>query len=520
MKPFVTPTIVKRLSMIGCLLLIEVFLFVKARQHFGSFGCFDDCFNFMGAFFMLKGKILYSQIFFNHQMGMAYLSYLIQRFSPIHSLYQLIETHRIVIFLFGFLMDILLIIRFGFVGFAFALLYESTKFYLFGDRFLAESMIPYPLLYLFGLIWNKSTQKSLVTYDYLLSSLFAWFIIFMREPYIPLSLFLYACVLLQRKLSKPIFYSLFLFLSLSVLTLMTLPLPDYFFNVFTVNQQAQLISGDYSFIGLLKIFFYPIYIFFAGAFTILRIFEIILSTLFLSSCVVLLFLRKHQKFIIFSFIALGLANLRLVKPGTMYYEAFHQLIWYSLFLFTTILFLYELLLQTKQFRYYAISSTIGILLLLYAFFAPNSYIREKINSTDNFTTNYGSIYAYGKVLQDLAKPTDTLFLDGSDDMIYWQANLLSSYQYAWYTSVMPQFMQYTDARIRMFRGSPPDFYYGQCIHKTDSRYLLPSFVKKQYQQLYFSQKPSCLYIRSKKIAEISQQQWHAIHTLGYSLPSY
>ncbi len=106
-------------------------------QRTVSFGCFDDCFNFVGAYFMLKGKILYSQAFYNHQPLAAYISYLIQFFSHPKTIYQLILDHRIFVFLFSVLFDLLLIKRFKQTGIFFVIFYELTKYYLFGKRFLA-----------------------------------------------------------------------------------------------------------------------------------------------------------------------------------------------------------------------------------------------------------------------------------------------------------------------------------------------------------------------------------------------
>lgn len=125
-------------SLFGILILSSIFLYQIYFPRVNAFGCFDDCFNYLGGYFLSKGKILYSQIFFNHQPLMAYLSQFIQLNLKLISIYDLLLKHRQTVFLFGILMDALLILRFGLAGLGFTFFYEFFKFYLFGDRFLQK----------------------------------------------------------------------------------------------------------------------------------------------------------------------------------------------------------------------------------------------------------------------------------------------------------------------------------------------------------------------------------------------
>src|SRR5438876_604066 len=75
-----------------------------------------------------------------------------------------------------------IIYRFGLVGVGFAFLFEATKFYMMGSLFIAESILVYPLVYLFGLGFKKITGEMLFLYDFIISALIAWFVIFIREP--------------------------------------------------------------------------------------------------------------------------------------------------------------------------------------------------------------------------------------------------------------------------------------------------------------------------------------------------
>src|SRR4030042_4993493 len=143
-----------RLLLVFFLIPLWVFLRSVYRDRIGAFGCFDDCFNYMGGYFVAIGKKLFSEIFFNHQPLTAYISAGIQLGTKPESIYMLLYQHRIFLIYFAIFFDFLLVLRFGIVGFGFALLFETTKGYLFGERFLSESMIIYPLVYVWDLVWE------------------------------------------------------------------------------------------------------------------------------------------------------------------------------------------------------------------------------------------------------------------------------------------------------------------------------------------------------------------------------
>ena len=196
---------VKRYLLPILLLLLVVFYGVLYKIYIprvNAFGCFDDCFNFMGGYFLLHGKRLFSEIFYNHNPLMAYVSFLVQYFSHPQSLYELVLRHRQFLLLFSFTISVLLTVRFRLKAFMFIIMYELTKFYLFGDRFLAEAFVIYPLVYLLGLAWDKFNKIKLNKTDYILAAIFSWFIIFAREPVVPAVLLLFGFIIYSKKWKK------------------------------------------------------------------------------------------------------------------------------------------------------------------------------------------------------------------------------------------------------------------------------------------------------------------------------
>lgn len=505
------------------LLAITLFLTFKAYyQRIGAFGCFDQCFNYVAAYFMLKGKTLYSQIFFNHQPLMAYLSYIIQRIFQPNTLYHLILYHRIFILLFSFLMDILLITKFRWAGVGFVLFYETTKYYLFGSFFLPEAVVAYLFAYLIGLWWKKFQKRHLCLVDYLVAGVLTWLIVFLRIPYLPTALFVYALILFpsNQKSKKLVTFSLALFLFLTLFTLLNVPLKDYLYDLFVVNYQ--MISNEAESLGIkglgiLKIFFYPFLILLTGKVNYLRSILIGLDIAFLTLISwQTLKLKKAKETLLIIFL-LGLAAVRFVEPGTMFYEAFHLLPWYALFLMIIFLLLVKLSGHKSNRTIFYASLSLLIVLFTHCLFSPQSFIWEKVNSQEEFTINYAHYFAYGEVIKALSKPEDKLFLDMWDDLIYWQSGLDSSYQYSLYTPTMSNSQKFNQSRLAMFHSNPPDFYYSYPGASKNCLPLFPKENKNDYVQLYFADNPSCLYLKKTKLPKITNDQWEEVKKLGFHL---
>lgn len=506
-------------------LALTLVLYWTARvsyQRIGVFGCFDQCFNFVAGYFMLKGKLLYSQIFFNHQPLMAFLSYWIQKITQPVSLYHLVLYHRLFVLFFSLAMDFLLILRFREKGIAFVLFYETTKFYLLGNFFLPESLIAYFLAFNCGLLLESFLKKNLSIFDYLLAAFFTWAIIFLGVPSLPPALLLYGLILFY---TRSVSYrkrlpSIGLFLILTSLILVNLPIKDYLFDLFRANYQfvsnETRATGTVG-LGILKVFFYPFLIFFIGKSNLFRLALIGLSGIFCLQVYWQIFKLKKLGWVVVIFILLGLSALRYVEPGTVFYEAFHQLSWYSIFLVIVIGWLFEML-NHQHFKKISIFLMLSLFSLwLYVSFSTKSFLWEKVNLEQEFTVNYAPYFAYGNIVKILAQPGDTLFLDQWDDLIYWQSGLDSAYQYSLYTPAMTKFNRFTKARLEMFETNPPDFYYSYYGASENCAPLFPEKMKNEYLQLFFANNPTCLYLKKTKLAEISDLQWQEVKKLGFGL---
>ncbi len=506
--------------LIFLLILLYLALYKLYIPRIHAFGCFDDCYNITAGYFITKGKILYSQIPFNHQMLMAYLSAAVQQISHPVNIFQLILRHRQFVLLFGFLFNLLLVWRFKYIGICFAFVYELSKYYLFGDRFLAEGLIVYPLVYLLGIVWLRMRHNKLLSTDYLMSAIFSWFIVFIREPYVPVAMILFGIVLWGRPFTKSKKIAIAIFISLSLGILLVTPLHDYFFNIYTVNVQgvfrSEAQANNILGLGIINIVFYPVSILFGGAWNIFRWLLVGLSAIFIM--LTLFFIRKsnYTRSLLMILLVLGVANLRVVPPGTIFYAAFHMLPWYALFVFSLLLLLQEARSIKKPLFY--LTSLVMILIFGGFILSPSAFYREKVDQQRDFLIGYGHYLQVGEAIKALANPNNTVFINNFDEIINWVVDHPSPYKYNWFTSYMPSTSRYRDERLTMFRNTPPDFYYGGCVKNVDPVNVIPSFRTNDYVRLLEDGKPSCLFIKKSSIAGINQPQWDKAKSFLYELP--
>src|SRR3989344_8651411 len=181
-----------RLLLLSLFLLLPIYylLYHIYTPRINAFGCFDDCNNFMRGYFFLHGNPLFSHVFSGHQPFGSYISALVQLVTTPENIFELVLRHRQFVMAFGLASNILLILRFGPKILIFTVLFEFSKFYIFGDRFLGEAMVVYPAIYLVGLVFLRLLNKKIYKFDYIIAAILCWFIVFLRITYVPMILFL------------------------------------------------------------------------------------------------------------------------------------------------------------------------------------------------------------------------------------------------------------------------------------------------------------------------------------------
>jgi hypothetical protein len=500
---------------IVCLIPLFLLLFKITRDRVGAFGCFDDCFNITAGYFILSGKQIYRDFFFNHQPFAAYISATIQFLAKPQNLYSLILVHREVLFGFAIICDLYLVIRFGLAGFIFAIVYEPAKIYLFGDRFLAEGFIVYPAVLIMANIFASLKKQVLSRWDLILCLLSAWFIIWMREPFIPYAIFSLGLLFWLNRQNHKLKYYLSSFIILNLMTFGLFSNPDYYFNLVTVNaaQNAGIESRALlSLNGIAQILAYPWMWFYGGIWNQFRIIDSVIAALIILTAFLHFHNFKSRLTVLILYLLIASANLRSTTPGQIYYAAFHALLRFGLAVFACGLLISDL---GKFIRKYYLFTLIPLLLLFYLFLSPQSYFHDQINRQAEFTTGYANVFIYGSTVRVLSNPKQTFFVDSIEELMYWQAQRLSPYKYTWFTSIMPQVPKYALARAEMFAQNPPDFYWGGC---DGVRVVPPGIIKSNfYHQLQLNQKPSCLYMKNDLVTQVTPAMLTEIQKYGFSL---
>lgn len=505
----------KRIIIFAGSTLILLFLAYKYFQQSVSFSFVDEYDNFIAAYFILGGKKLFTNIFHNRQFGPVYLSYLVQLITQPNSLYQLIMFHRIFVILFSLMFTTLLSIRFGLIAIIFTLLYEPIKYYFHGNLFLGESFIVYPLVYLFFLIFESKSKNTI--FDYILVGAFFWFSCFMREPYIPLATFLFFCYLVRLNKVKAYKLSLVIVLFLSILSLIGINIKDYFFQLFQVNSNRIFVTSNESLnvTNLLKSFFYPFTVFFGGAWNYFRSITLTYSMILIVLSAFLLKTTKRYWQLIIIFISLGLAAIRPNEAGKVFYGTYRMTIWYGIII-ASVLILLKLIIDNKKAQRYVV---VMILLTIFVVsYFPENFIYKKINRNEIFNINYNRYFVNGEVVRMLSNPGDTLFVDGYESLIYWQAKIPSSYKYTLYYPVMKGIYQFDRERADMLNMKTLSFYFTDCNYiKT---YPIPPVIKSSFRQFIYSvnnNEETCLYMNNNKLTKDFADKLKLIEKFNYKL---
>ena len=141
------------------LVVVLLASFRLANQRSLSFHFVDEEDHIVTANLMNQGHKLYRDLSVNHQPLVYLGSQALQKITKPNSVYLLIKTHRLAMFIYGALWSVLLVWRFGGVGLIFSLVFEGLKYYGFGNLWLMESMAVYPAVYLFGRLMESFLIK-------------------------------------------------------------------------------------------------------------------------------------------------------------------------------------------------------------------------------------------------------------------------------------------------------------------------------------------------------------------------
>ena len=448
--------------------------FRLANQRALSFHFVDEEDHIVTADFMNQGFKLYKDLSVNHQPLVYLSSQVVQTITQPKSIYLLIKTHRLAMFVYGALWSVFLVWRFGLVGLIFSLFMEGLKYYGFGNLWLMESMAIYPSVYIFGNLiegWiNKVWPKK---WESILMGVSSFVVLFNLVPLWPWLAIVWLVYLIKNR--KMFGWQLLgLVLPTVVLFLFVSPI-DWFretieYNVVYAMPQLSVIN---SFQDWLKIIFFPFLALGIKGSYQAQVIIFLLVGLVSGSLI-------NGRFGLLGLIygLLVLANLRVPSPEEVYYGGFHLLPWMGLLLICSLLMIKRIRIKPIVF----VLIIWGLSLLL----DKNMPYFWQTNSMIEYQVNYSRFDSLNTKVKSLAKPNDRMAVLTSESLIYWQTGIKPATRqvvyYAWEHDVPRLKEEYE----QVFYGiDPPEFIYGA----NETR-----LVEEKYSQVWQDEALTELYV--------------------------
>lgn len=503
----------------GILLLISfIILNLIYRRFIYSFGFTDEGDNISIGSFLLMGKKLYAEIFSQHQPLTYYFSALILKITDPDNLLLVVRRHRQFVMIFSYLWITFLTYRFGLVLLPFLFILELAKYYFLGHLFLAEGLVIYPLIYLFGLFWETLHGRKLSRIEAVFFSFLIFFSLFNLLPLIItltiLTGFLVFCYFSRKKI---LFGLIMPFLFGTVLLFSQISIPSYiegalwanFFYYIPRSQKFAFNIEQPFYQMLINALFYPFSVFFVPGNALIYLYRL-LTVAWITAAGLYVYLTKRWKVLLFVLIILFSANLRPAFGSQIFYHAFHSLPHFALFT-ASIGFLFREVLQRNQSRLVKFSSFIP-LAVISVFLATNQslYFRENISERDIPFINFAEIFTYGSVIKSLSAPTDTLAVIPHEELLYWYPNLPPATRFLFYEAWVHDVPKFKEEIYRNLKSDPPTFVYWP-KYELEPFLNTNDFVSPPRNTATFS----ALHINKNKLPEISEKQWESISVHGF-----
>jgi len=460
----------------------------------------DEEYNFAIGKYLLKDEVLYKDIITNHQPITHIASSFVQNYSKPNSIFLLVSRHRTAIAVWSLIWSLFFVLFFGVSALLFVFCYELTKSYLFGNLFLAETIVVYPFLFLIGLIIyrKKLSHPLLLTFSGICISL----CLFLLGPIWPAVAFI-TLLLLYRQKNYLIKTLAFMFLGALIIILALWKYVSFsgylYWYLYTnfIYTVPNYHGNEHWVLTILKSFMSPLISFITFDNTpmlwLIRIFSLLL--------IINLVIIRRFRLVLIVITVLGLSNIRFVPPGSGHYSGFHMLPWFAALVFITSV------LSLQQFKpnVPAVFKLTNVLLIIFAVVFSLNYTKpvllERRDSQKDYLINYSTYTDRGEIVRIIKDPTDTLFVSRDSWLIYWQSdtNHLPSLfgYYAWMSGV-PKLHA---AVLEKFSKEPPTFFYCDDCKGLDLEQFLP-----RYTNIKKNKVSTDLYVISDKIKGLSKSQ--------------
>lgn len=474
----------RRFFQLFLFILIFIPFFYFYRENNINIRFVDEEENIVVGNFLNKGFVLYKDLFVQHQPSAYLLSGFLQKMFRSHTIYEVVSLHRDFIVFWSFIWGILCFLYFGWSFFLAFLFIETTKIFIFGNLFIAESLVVYPILFFCGVVFYKKNLNNYLSFFLGLVFSFVLLTLLPVWPFLLVFLFLLFKGKEERKFVRPFLLGLSL---LSVVLFYRIPFDYYFYNVFYINYSLYIPQTGQ--INVLKSFFPFFDIFFKPADHTHFLLILRLASLFFMSMILLLLYKKRLRLIFLSFFILGLVNLRYIRPGLDFYRGFHSLPWFSSLVFVSLIFLfYNYHTFSSKLKYLFFGSFFFVYFL--SFFQSKEILFKNRDKDRDYYVNYSMPFDIGSAVSIMKKSDSTMFIAPDQFLIYWQADINPFSIFVFYYPWMDKLDFFRTRFNEYFSFKKPDFFFcsdpflGVCGEVKDYIRLRKD---KRYTDLYVAQ---------------------------------
>ena len=348
------------------------------------------------------------------------------------------------------------------------------------------------LLYLAGISWGVSFLLLLPIWPLI----FIFLLLFLKD----------------KEFRKRIWFFVVGALQIFIFVIFYSDVSKYFYNTITINLKYYIFNDSgLGFWNILNSFF-PFYKIFFNPGEHTQFLQLLrsLSIIYFLFSIYLIYKRKIR-IVLLSLIFLGLINLRFIEPGLTYYQGFHYLPWFSLFIFT-IFYLGKKVTELMNGKCKIIVFIILLFITALAFNTSRKDLFVKRDKETDYYINYSRQYSLGEAVRIMANKNDKLFVVPDEYLIYWQGNIAHASKYIFYYKSMENIDVIKNDIFDMFSKNPPTFVYCRDCQLTNIYTYLNS-----YKRIRKDGKYTDLYIRTNKIPTINNKQIEQLRYYNFEI---
>jgi hypothetical protein len=477
------------------LLIFIVFISLQYQQQVFWIRFVDEEDNLALGSYILKGEHLYTNLFSHHQPLGYYISAIVQWITHPNTMFLLIKRHREFIILWSAIWMIILTYRFRWPVVPGIMIYELSKWFLFGNLFLSESIVVYPIMYIASALLLAKQYKNIELIFIGFLTILIQLLLAPAWPYLFVStIFLF---IRTKNKSHTLRYFLSGYIPLVIIVFTFTNYLDYFHDALYINLRYYIpSSGSNLAVDLLKGIFTPVLSLLQKPDSSFSKILSLTNSLFILGSVLML-VQKKISTVLMLWIILGVLNIRYTNPGSQFYSGFHMLPWLGVLgvIVGTITTILRITLQ-KVYLF-----LLGVTVICSFYFAQEWFLQNRDINTDYYV-NYSRSYDAGNMITILKSPNDRLMVIPDYWLIYWQANInhaAKQLEYYPFNAMTPELNN--EIKI-LFYENKPEFVYMNCVMGC---FGLEDYLS-QYTRLYKVDAPTDLYVLPKKLDGLTQSQ--------------